>query len=86
MGVVGLPIIYAEVQEELDLVSWDVDNTCFILQSPSIWMEFAFVLSYSRLPLYVPNCASVGDRCTICKDYRSSARSVMRHVEEIVGE
>ena len=25
-GVVGLSIIYVEVREELDLVSWDVDN------------------------------------------------------------
>ena len=35
-GVVVQSIIFAEVQEELDLVSWDVGNTCLILQSPSI--------------------------------------------------
>ena len=30
-GVVGLSIIYAEVREELDLVSWDMDNACILL-------------------------------------------------------
>ena len=54
-GMVGLSIMYAEVLEELDLVSWDVDNVCLLLQSPSTWVEFSFVLSYSGLPVYVPN-------------------------------
>ena len=30
-GVVGFSIIYAEVHEELDLVSWDVDNAYLLL-------------------------------------------------------
>ena len=34
-GVIGLSVIYAEVREELNLVSWDVDNACLLLQSPS---------------------------------------------------
>ena len=84
--VVGLSLACAEVREESDLVSWDVDNARLLLHSPSTWMEFASVLSYSGLPLYVPNCASVGDGCAVCKDYRSSAGSVMGHVEGIVGE
>ena len=85
-GVVGLSIVYVEVREELDLVSWDMDNACLFLQSPSTWMEFAFVLSYSVLPVYVPNCASVCDGYAMREDYRSSAGSVMGHVEGIVGE
>ena len=78
--------MFAEVREELDLVSWDDDSTCLILQSPHIWMEFAFVLSYSRLPVYFPNCAPVGDGCDMLEDYHSNSGSVMRHVEGIVGE
>ena len=35
-GTVGLSIIYGvEVLEKLDLVSWDVDNACLLLQSLS---------------------------------------------------
>ena len=75
-----------EVREELDLVSWDMDNACLLLQSPSTWMEFAFVLSYSGLPVYTPSCASVSDGCAMCKDYRSRAGSMMGHVEGIVGQ
>ena len=84
-GVVGLSIIYAEVWEELDLVSWYVDNVCLLLQSPSTWMEFASVLSYSDLPVYVPNCALVGDICAIFKDYCTSDGSMMGHVEGVSG-
>ena len=39
-GVVGISIIYAEFREELNLINWDVDNTCLLLKSPSTWMEF----------------------------------------------
>ena len=85
-GVVGLSIMYAEVREELDLVSWDVDDACLLLQSPSSWMELAFVFSYSGLPVYAFNCESVGNGCVMRKDYRSDAGSVMGHVEEIVGD
>ena len=49
-------------------------------------MEFAFVLSYSGLPVYVPNCALVGDMCAIRKDYRSGDGSLLGLVEWIVGE
>ena len=49
-------------------------------------MEFAFVLSYSRLPEYVPNCALLGDGCAMHEGYHSSAGSVVGHVEGIVGE
>ena len=34
-GVVGLSFIYAEVHEELYLVSWGVDNAYLFLQAPS---------------------------------------------------
>ena len=67
--MVGLSIMYAEVLEELDLVSWDVDNVCLLLQSPSTWVEFSFVLSYSGLQVCVPNCASVGGMCAIHEYY-----------------
>ena len=79
-GVVGYSVIYAEVHGELDLVSWDVDNAYLLLQAPSTWVEFAFVLSYSGLPVYVPSCSSVGDIYTLSGDYRSGAGSVLECV------
>ena len=86
-GTVGLSIIYGvEVLEKLDLVSWDVDNACLLLQSLSTWMKFAIVLSYSRLLVYVPNCVLVCDGCDMHEDYRSSGGSMMEHVEGVVGE
>ena len=45
-----------------------------------------FVLSYSGLPVFVPNFASVGDMCAIREDYRLGAGSVLGLVEGIVGE
>ena len=50
-GVVGRSIIFVEVREEMDLVSWYEGSTCLILQSPCTWMKFAFVLFYSGLPV-----------------------------------
>ena len=79
-GVVGQSIIFAEVREELDLVSWGEGGTCLISQSPRTWMEFAFVLSYYGLPVFVTNCALVGDMCAIREDYRSGSGSVLGHV------
>ena len=42
-------------------------------------MEFASILSYYGMPVYVPNCVSVGDGCAMREDYHSSVGSVMRH-------
>lgn len=85
-GVVGCSVIYAEAHGELDLVDWDVDNAFLLLQAPSAWVEFAFVLSYSGLPVYVPSCSLVGDICTLRGDYRSGPGSVLGRVGGVVGE
>jgi hypothetical protein len=85
-GVVGCSVIYAEARGELDLVDWSVDNAYLLLQAPSAWVEFAFVLSYSGLPVYVPSCSLVGDICTLRGDYRSGPGSVLGRVGGVVGE
>ena len=82
-GVVVYSVIYAEVHVELDLVNWDVDNAYLLMQAPSDWVEFAFVLSYSGLPVYVPSCSLVGDIWALCGGYRSGAGSMLGGV---VGE
>ena len=68
--MVGFSFIYVEVHEELDLVSWDVDNAYILLQAPSTWVEFAFVISYSGHPVYVPIFSLMGDVCALCGDYQ----------------
>ena len=54
-----------------------MDNACLLLQAPSAWVKFAFVLFYSGLPVYVPSCLSVGDICALRRDYRSGVGSVL---------
>ena len=49
-------------------------------------MEFAFVFSYSGLPVYVPNCVPVDNMCAVHKDYCSGTGYMMGLVEGIVGE
>ena len=85
-GVVSLSFLYIEIHEELDLVSWDVDNAYLLLQAPITWVEFAFVRSYSRLPVYISSCSLVGDVCALRGDHRSGSGSVLGHVEGVVGE
>ena len=84
-GVVGRSIIFADIHEELDLVSWDEGSNCLILQPPCTWSEFAFVLSYSGLPVFIPNCVAVAYECAMHKGFHSDDGSVMGYVEEMVG-
>ena len=46
-GVVGRFIMFAEMREELDLVSWDKGGTYLILQSPCTWLDGNRPLVYS---------------------------------------
>ena len=44
------------------------------------------MLSYSGLPVFIPNYASVVYGCAMGKGFYSGAGSVMGHVEGMVGE
>ena len=56
------------------------------MQAPSTWVEFAFVLSYSGLPVFVLIFLLVGDMCALRRDYCSGAGSLLGLVEGIVVE
>ena len=44
------------------------------------------MLSYSGLPVYIPNCVLVVYGCVMRKDYHSGDGSVMGHMEGMIGE
>ena len=83
-GLVGESFLCADGKEELGFVDWTKPGAYAILQPPCTWLDFATVLAYSGMAVYVPSWVVLGEAYFTCSGTPPSSASALARVDRMI--